>query len=90
MDEYYIAVFASKNHAVELHHILARKGYNYELISTPCQLTAGCSYSIKFTHIQSIKHIIDTANEYNKEIKDIYKIYRRDGKKVAERVVKKS
>lgn len=90
MGEYYIAVFVSKNHAVELHHILSRKGHNYELISTPCKISSGCSYSIKFNHLYSAKPITEAAKEYKKTVKDIYKIYRVNGKLMTEKITDSS
>lgn len=44
-----IAITDSGNFTLKLCNILARKGYVFEVISTPCQIARnGCSYCMKF------------------------------------------
>ena len=48
---YYLCVFQSRNQAILIFSLLESAGYkNFQLISTPCGIKAGCSYSIKFSH----------------------------------------
>jgi hypothetical protein len=44
-----IAIMDSGNFALKLYNILARKGYVFEVVSTPCQIARnGCSYCLMF------------------------------------------
>lgn len=44
-----IAIVDSGNYALQLCSILERKGYVFEVISTPCQIAkGGCGYCLKF------------------------------------------
>ncbi len=46
---YCIAILSSGNYAFNLCRILEKKGYVFEVVSTPCQIAkGGCSYCIKF------------------------------------------
>ena len=65
-DKYYIAVFQSRNHALQLYQYLNRQKYTqYELISTPCKIKAGCSYSIKFIDLNEHELLKNVANKAN-------------------------
>ncbi|CAK7053598.1 hypothetical protein CIW83_07315 [Tissierella sp. P1] len=82
MDQnYYIAVFETKNKAVFLYSILETMGYsNFQLISTPCTLKAGCNYSIKFRNIRYADVLAREAEELNIGAFDIYFVEKKDGK----------
>lgn len=44
-----IAIMDSGNYALALCRALERKGYVFEVVSTPCQLAkSGCGYCIKY------------------------------------------
>ncbi len=44
-----IAIVDSGNYALQLCSILERKGYVFEVISTPCQIAkGGCGYCLRF------------------------------------------
>lgn len=44
-----IAILDSGNYALKLCTILEKKGYVFEVVSTPCQIAkGGCSYCLKF------------------------------------------
>lgn len=47
----YILVFESHNQAILLFNKLIKLGYKVELVTTPCDLSAGCSQSLKFKEI---------------------------------------
>ena len=72
-NNYYLIVFESKNHAVLLYTLLESKGNNVcQLVSTPCALKAGCTYSIRVPH-RSYFSMIKSETE---EVKlGNYKIY---------------
>ena len=77
---YYICAFATKNMAIYLFSILDGLGYKeFQLISTPCEIQAGCSYSIKFTNIKDLDILKREAKNLNIEIGDIYFFERKDG-----------
>ncbi|AOY76973.1 DUF3343 domain-containing protein [Clostridium formicaceticum] len=73
IDKYYIAVFDSRNHAMQLHQHLKKMNLNqFQLISTPCKIKAGCSYSIKFLNLEDAKVLMEEADKMKKKISSIY------------------
>lgn len=79
--QYYLAVFNSKNHAILLYYKLEKKGYNnFLLVSTPCKIKGGCSYSIKFNNLKDLEQLKVEANNYKTPIGSIYFVERKDGK----------
>ncbi len=72
-DKYYIAVFASKNHAIHLlQHVNTIDRHRYELISTPCKIKSGCSYSIKSNTLEDCSFLAQEAKKLDKTILNIY------------------
>lgn len=70
--EHYVCVFESKNHAVMLYTLFEKRGYDYfNIISTPCSLNRGCSYSLKFFN----KAYIDLINREAESLNIDYKIF---------------
>lgn len=48
-ENYYLWVFESKNHAILAFNLLESSGYtDFQIVSTPCGIKSGCTYSIKF------------------------------------------
>lgn len=85
--EYYITLFESKNQAIHLYYILERKGYcNFQLVSTPCNLKAGCSYSIKFNKLDDFKIIKQASDKLKMKITDVYIIKRNKGDRTIKRI----
>lgn len=81
--KYYIAVFKSRNYAVQLYYKLEKGGYSmFQLISTPCQLRGGCSYSIKFTKLNDLNYFKNFSPDFEQEISGIYYVEKRDGSKI--------
>lgn len=79
---YYLAVFDSKNHAIYLSQHLKRKKIDgFELVSTPCYIKSGCSYSIKFNDYELHKVLIEEAKVINKTIADFYEVSRSYGRR---------
>jgi len=90
-EKYYIAVFQSRNHALQLYQYLNRQKYSqYELISTPCKIKAGCSYSIKFTDLKDYELLKDLAYKANRNILAIYEVARQNGRRVINKLDLKS
>lgn len=80
--KYYIIVFNSKNVAIQIYYNLETKGNTkFQLISTPCKIKAGCSYSIKFNDLRDINMLLNESKHINKNSNDIYLVERKDGKK---------
>ncbi|KNF09896.1 hypothetical protein CLPU_1c00610 [Gottschalkia purinilytica] len=81
--EYFIAVFRSKNHAIQIFYNLEKKGYTFfQLISTPCQLKGGCSYSIKFNRLNDIEYIRRLHGDLSSCLSGVYHVAKINGKKV--------
>lgn len=80
--EYYLAIFKSKNHAIQLNSILQKKGYRkFQLISTPCSISHGCSYSLKYEKQADIQYIKREKENLRELISGIYQVQRINGKK---------
>lgn len=85
--EYYIVVFKSKNHAVQLHYLLEKKGYRkFQLISTPCRISNGCGYSIRFNKLNDIEYLKKETNDLKQLIKAIYEVQRINNRKAYKRL----
>ena len=86
--KYYICVFNTKNMAVYTFAVLERLGYkNFQLVSTPCEIKAGCSYSIKFSNIRYLDILKKEIEKIGSEIEAIYFIERKDGKRSINKMV---
>jgi len=69
-----IAILDSGNYALKLCTILERKGYVFEVVSTPCQIAkGGCSYCLKFP--VEYKDMVLQEALFNKlTVREIYQI----------------
>lgn len=80
-NKFYLSVFKTKNQAVFLYTVLETMGYdNFQIISTPCTIKAGCNYSIKFSNLKNTDIINKEAKELGIEAPEIYIAERKDGK----------
>ncbi len=71
---YALATFSSGNHAFNLCRILERKGYVFEVVSTPCQIAKdGCGYCVRFP-VEYKDLILKEAMANNIYIREIYRI----------------
>lgn len=85
---YYICVFSTKNMAVYTFAVLEKLGYkNFQLVSTPCEIKAGCSYSIKFSNIRYLDILKKEVKKIGSEIEAIYFIERKGGKRSINKIV---
>lgn len=81
VDNFYISVFQTKNHAVYLFSRLQSKGLaGIQLVSTPCSIKAGCNYAIKFRSKNYIDVIKKESQELGINKLDIYFAKRVNGR----------
>ena len=84
---YGIAIVDSGNYAMKFCSILEKKGFVFEVVSTPCQIAKdGCGYSIKFP-LELKDVIICEGKANNIAIREIYKIVNMVTKNRYERVL---
>jgi hypothetical protein len=82
-----LAIFDSGNYALNLCRILERKGYVFELISTPCRIAStGCSYCIKFP-MEFMNVIINEGTANNMPVREIYRIVSQPSRNLYEKVL---
>ena len=74
----YILVFESHNQAILLFNRLIKLGYKVELVTTPCDLSVGCSQSLKFND-RDMSLIISEAKKNLIRINAIY-LLKKNGK----------
>ena len=69
-----IAIMDSGNYALKLCTILEKRGYIFEVVSTPCQIAkGGCSYCLKFPI--EFKALVLQEALFNKiTIREIYQV----------------
>ncbi|GAB6087941.1 DUF3343 domain-containing protein [Alkaliphilus crotonatoxidans] len=85
--KYYLAVFDSKNHAIYVHQLLRKKKIEgFELVSTPCKIKSGCSYSIKFSDFELHRVLTEEAASINKKIAAFYEVNRSYGRRSIEKI----
>lgn len=66
VNEHYLCVFQSRNHAILIFSLFEEEGKDYfQIVSTPCTLQAGCGYSIRFFHKSYIELLLKRINENN-------------------------
>lgn len=81
-EKYYIAVFKSKSYAIQINYVLENLGYNnFQLVSTPCEIQAGCGYSIKFKGMQDLEILKRESKSLHVNIESLYLIERKGGRK---------
>lgn len=69
-----IAIMDSGNYALKLCNILEKKGYVFEVTSTPCHIAKnGCSYCLRFP-LEFRDMILQEALLNNITIREIYKV----------------
>lgn len=82
-----IAIVDSGNYALHLCRILERKGYVFEVVSTPCHIAKnGCGYCIKFP-LEFMNLVLQEGKANNIAIREIYRIVKLPYKNVYEKVI---
>ena len=80
---YYIVIFKSKNYTMQIFSMLEKLGYRkFELIPTPISIGIGCNYSIKFKNLKDLLIVKDAAYNMDVQIKNLYSIEKKDGRKI--------
>ena len=79
---YYIAVFKTKNHAMNIFYALEEKRITpLELISTPAKIVGGCSFSIKFDDLSKLQYFKQVNNKLSDALYGVYSVEKLNGKK---------
>lgn len=69
-----IAILDSGNYVLELCGILEKKGYIFEVASTPCHIAKnGCSYCLRFP-LEYMNVVLHEASANNLVIREIYRM----------------
>jgi hypothetical protein len=69
-----IAIMDSGNYALKLCSILEKKGYVFEVISTPCHIAKnGCSYCLRFP-LEFRDMILQEALLNNIAVREMYRV----------------
>lgn len=80
-ENYYLCVFESKNHAILLYTLLESEANNVcQLVSTPCSLKAGCTYSIRVPHKSYLSLVEREAQTAGLKAPKIYYVEKIEGK----------
>lgn len=84
---YYLVMVDSGNYAYKLYSIMNSKGYDVEVIPTPCKLAkSGCGYCIKIP-VEYKEVIIKEGHENNIAIKEIYSVKTVGSKNIYEKIM---
>ncbi|WPC41343.1 DUF3343 domain-containing protein [Clostridium sp. JS66] len=75
----YLMVFSSYSKALLIYNKLTKKGCKVNFISTPCEITLGCSYSIRFNE-ESFEIVKSELKNNSIKAKSVYKIVLQDNK----------
>lgn len=71
---YCLAILDSGNYVFSLCRLLEKKGYVFEVVSTPCSIAKdGCGYSLKFP-VEFTNLVINEAAASRMRIREIYKV----------------
>ena len=69
-----IAIMDSGNYTLKLCNILEKKGYVFEVTSTPCHIAKnGCSYCMRFP-LEYMDMVLQEALLNNIAIREIYRV----------------
>ena len=69
-----IAILDSGNLVYKLDSELEKRGYKFEVVSTPCHIAkGGCGVCLKFPE-EFLKVVIEMTNQCNTPIKELYRV----------------
>lgn len=69
-----IAILDSGNLVYKLDSELKKRGYKFEVVSTPCHIAkGGCGVCLKFPE-QFLEAVVVVANESNTPIREMYRV----------------
>lgn len=71
---YCLAIFDSSNYVFSINSILEKKGYVFEIVSTPCHIAkSGCSYCLKFPE-RFIEVVVNEGKTNKTPVREIYRV----------------
>lgn len=82
----HIIAFESTHHAIKAEKEIKAEEINIKTIPTPREVSVSCGLSIKFDY-KDLNRIKDIIGHYDLSISGVYKIYRKDNKRVAEKLI---
>ena len=83
---YYLALFDSGNYVFSLCRVLEKKGYVFEVVSTPCHIAkGGCGYCLKFPG-EFMDMVISEGELNNTAVREIFKVIPLSAKNEYERI----
>lgn len=69
-----IAILESGNYVYKLDSALEKRGYKFEIVSTPCNIArGGCGLCLKFPE-EYLRVVMDEANNCNTPVRAIYRV----------------
>jgi hypothetical protein len=69
-----IAILDSSNIVYKLDSELRKRGYKFEVVSTPCHIArGGCGLCLKFPE-ELLDDVVVVANESNTPIREVYRV----------------
>ncbi len=82
----FVVVFESTHFALGAEKILQEKGYSYDIIPTPREITASCGLSIRFDQhlLEEMKNLVSLKEI---SIKGIFQLLKLDGEKKVQRIL---
>lgn len=84
---YCLIMVDSGNYAYKLYNLVKSKGYDVEVIPTPCKLAkSGCGYCIK-APVEYKELIVKEGKENNVFISEIYIVKTEKGKNIYEKIM---
>ncbi len=80
MDEYYIAVFESTNHALRFEKVIKGGGFDINVMPVPREITVSCGISAKIK-TGDIEGVMELAVAKDLKISGYYHVELQNGKK---------
>ena len=69
-----LAIFNSGNYAFAIYNVLERKGFVFQVISTPCKIAkGGCGYCLRFP-IDYLDMVVNEGKINRMPVLEVYKI----------------
>lgn len=86
LENEYLLVFKSQNHAIYIYGKLVEKGVTCKLVQTPCAISTSCTHSIKFGE-QYMDTVVSEVKKYQINIRGVYKISKNKGKNQYDKII---
>lgn len=83
--QFYVVVFESTHYAISAEKLFKDKGYKFDIIPTPREITHSCGLSIRFAS-EELESIKVTMEEGKIAIKGIYQIQKIANEKTVKQI----